>query len=56
MNQAVLHRYQELSTLLTSAIEATAIVLKAGEQYDQSIAGNFYNNAYYENLKSELIH
>ncbi len=55
MNQAVFHRYQELSTLLTSAIEGTASVLKAGEQYDQSIAGNFYNNAYYEDLKSKLI-
>ncbi|WP_423802336.1 AAA family ATPase [Neobacillus sp. SAB-20_R2A] len=46
--------YHQLYVLLSSAIGETAQLLKAAEEYDQSITGVFHTSVYYEDLKSHL--
>lgn len=47
-------KYQKLSDLLSSAIEETSLLLKAAEEYDQSITGVFHTSSLYEDLKFHL--
>ncbi len=47
-------RYQKLADLLSSAIEETGSLLKAAEEYDQSITGVFHTSTYYEDLKLHM--
>ncbi|MFC4798920.1 AAA family ATPase [Neobacillus sp. GCM10023253] len=46
--------YHQLYVLLSLAIEETASLLKAAEEYDQSITGVFHTSVYYEDLKNHL--
>jgi SpoVK/Ycf46/Vps4 family AAA+-type ATPase len=47
-------QYQKLSLLLTSAIDAVVNLLKAAEDYDESITGVFHTAVHYEDLKNQL--
>ncbi|NRD79606.1 AAA family ATPase [Bacillus sp. BRMEA1] len=50
-DQALFNKYQDLYELLRDAIEATASLLKAVEEYEQSIIGVFHTSTYLDNLK-----
>ncbi|MFJ7726299.1 AAA family ATPase [Neobacillus sp. NPDC097160] len=54
VNNELFQRYQKLDDLLTSAIEETSSLLKAAEEYDQSITGVFHTSTYYEELKLHM--
>jgi SpoVK/Ycf46/Vps4 family AAA+-type ATPase len=47
--------YQRLYGLLTSARDAVVNLLKAAEDYDESITGVFHTAIHYEDLKSQLM-
>ncbi|PLS09511.1 AAA family ATPase [Neobacillus cucumis] len=50
----LLERYEKLSELLSTAIEETASLLKAAEEYNQSITGVFHTSTYYDDLKLHM--
>ncbi|PFN96139.1 stage V sporulation protein K [Bacillus sp. AFS076308] len=50
----LLQRYERLSELLSSAIEETGSLLKAAEEYNQSITGVFHTSTYYDDLKLHM--
>jgi SpoVK/Ycf46/Vps4 family AAA+-type ATPase len=47
-------RYQKLVQLLSTAIDVVVNLLKAAEDYDESITGVFHTAIYYEDLKAQL--
>lgn len=53
-NKEVFHKYNHLYGLFSSAIDETGSLLKAVEEYDQSITGVFHTSTYYDDLKSHL--
>jgi SpoVK/Ycf46/Vps4 family AAA+-type ATPase len=53
-NKDLFQKYHHLHGLLTSAIEETGSLLKAAEEYDQSITGVFHTSTYYDELKLHL--
>ncbi|MBO0960171.1 AAA family ATPase [Neobacillus sp. MM2021_6] len=54
VNNDLFKKYQKLSDLLFSAIEETRSLLKAAEEYDQSITGVFHTSTYYDDLKLHM--
>ncbi|WHY80126.1 AAA family ATPase [Neobacillus sp. WH10] len=54
VNNDLFQRHQKLADLLSSAIEETKNLLKAAEEYDQSITGVFHTSTYYEELKLHM--
>jgi SpoVK/Ycf46/Vps4 family AAA+-type ATPase len=54
VNQELFLMYQKLSDLLSTAIEETGRLLKASEEYEQSITGVFHTSTFYEDLKLHL--
>jgi SpoVK/Ycf46/Vps4 family AAA+-type ATPase len=55
VQQDVLSLYQQLTTLFSSAMEAVAYLLKAAEDYDESITGVFHTAIHFEELKKYLV-
>ncbi|MFJ5718178.1 AAA family ATPase [Neobacillus sp. NPDC093127] len=53
-NQEAYLTYQQLHDLLVEANEETNSLLKAAEEYDQSITGVFHTSTFYEELKLHL--
>ncbi|EKN65497.1 stage V sporulation protein K [Neobacillus bataviensis LMG 21833] len=51
VNNDLFKRFQKLADLLSLAIEETTSLLKAAEEYDQSITGVFHTSTYYDDLK-----
>lgn len=47
--------YHKLSAILEKAIEETALLLKASEEYEQSISGVFHTSTYYTDMKKHLM-
>ncbi|MDN3015937.1 AAA family ATPase [Paenibacillus sp. BSR1-1] len=47
-------KYQMLFELLSAAIAETVSLLKAAEEYDQSITGVFHTSTFYDDLKAHL--
>ncbi|MCM3708708.1 MULTISPECIES: AAA family ATPase [Cytobacillus] len=47
--------YRKLTEILEKAIEVTAFLLKASEEYEQSISGVFHTSTYYTDMKNHLI-
>ncbi|HEY2421825.1 MAG TPA: AAA family ATPase [Neobacillus sp.] len=54
-NKDVFNRFQKLANLLTTAVETTVKLLKAANEYDQSITGVFHTSTYYDDVKSQLV-
>ncbi|WP_420490014.1 AAA family ATPase [Neobacillus vireti] len=50
----LLTRYDVLAQLLSNAIEETGSLLKAAEEYNQSITGVFHTSTYYDDLKEHM--
>lgn len=48
------HIHEKMIFLLEEVIEETALLLKASEEYDQSIAGVFYTSTYYSDMKKHV--
>ncbi|MBN8199996.1 MULTISPECIES: AAA family ATPase [Bacillaceae] len=46
--------YRKLTEILEKAIEETAFLLKAAEEYEQSISGVFHTSTYYTDMKKHL--
>ncbi|MEH6988456.1 AAA family ATPase [Cytobacillus firmus] len=46
--------YRKLTEILDKAIEETAFLLKASEEYEQSISGVFHTSTYYTDMKNHL--
>ncbi|WHY63903.1 AAA family ATPase [Cytobacillus firmus] len=46
--------YRKLAEILEKAIEETALLLKASEEYEQSISGVFHTSTYYTDMKNHL--
>ncbi|MCM3691260.1 AAA family ATPase [Neobacillus niacini] len=53
-NEPLSLQYKKLSDLLTTAIEVNGNLLKAAEEYEESIKGVFHTATYYEDLKLHL--
>ncbi|WP_223590894.1 AAA family ATPase [Neobacillus bataviensis] len=53
-DHTIIAKYQMLFELLSSAITETVSLLKAAEEYDQSITGVFHTSTFYDDLKSHL--
>jgi SpoVK/Ycf46/Vps4 family AAA+-type ATPase len=47
-------QYEKLADLLLTAIEETGSLLKAAEEYNQSITGVFHTSTYYDDLKLHM--
>ncbi|MCM2532522.1 ATP-binding protein [Neobacillus pocheonensis] len=54
VNKDLYAQNKKLADLLASAIETTVNLLKAAEEYEQSIIGVFHTSTYYEDLKTQL--
>lgn len=54
--QDIFQKYNHLYELFSSAIDETGRLLKAVEEYDQSITGVFHTSTYYDDLKVHLSH
>ncbi|MDQ0200023.1 AAA family ATPase [Neobacillus ginsengisoli] len=54
VNKDLYAQNKKRADLLSSAIETTVSLLKAAEEYEQSITGVFHTSTYYEDLKSNL--
>ncbi|GHH99104.1 AAA family ATPase [Neobacillus kokaensis] len=54
MDQELFKKLQQLHDLLSNIIGETGKLLKAAEEYEQSIIGVFHTAVYYENLKHHL--
>src|SRR4051812_42820188 len=50
----LLHQYEKLAELLSTSIEETGSLLKAAEEYNQSITGVFHTSTYYDDLKLHM--
>ena len=50
----LLTRYEGLAQLLSTAIEETGSLLKAAEEYNESITGVFHTSTYYDDLKVHM--
>ncbi|WP_282171413.1 AAA family ATPase [Cytobacillus firmus] len=46
--------YRKLAEILEKAIEETVLLLKASEEYEQSISGVFHTSTYYTDMKNHL--
>ncbi|WP_066399266.1 AAA family ATPase [Cytobacillus horneckiae] len=46
--------YEKMISLVETVTEETVLLLKASEEYDQSIAGMFYTSTYYSEMKMHL--
>ena len=46
--------YRKLAEILEKAIKETALLLKASEEYEQSISGVFHTSTYYTDMKNHL--
>ncbi|MFJ5762174.1 AAA family ATPase [Neobacillus sp. NPDC093182] len=53
-NTPLFNQYKELTELLTNAIEVSGNLLKAAEEYEESIKGVFHTATYYDDLKLHL--
>ncbi|NWQ43791.1 AAA family ATPase [Bacillus sp. EB106-08-02-XG196] len=53
-NEPLSLQYKKLADLLTAAIEVNGNLLKAAEEYDESIKGVFHTATYYEDIKIHL--
>lgn len=53
-NEPLSLQYKKLGDLLTAAIEVNGNLLKAAEEYEESIKGVFHTATYYEDLKLHL--
>jgi SpoVK/Ycf46/Vps4 family AAA+-type ATPase len=53
-NEPLSLQYRKLADLLTAAIEVNGYLLKAAEEYEESIKGVFHTATYYEDLKLHL--
>lgn len=53
-NQDILDKYQLIEQLLNDAIHETSCLLKAAEDYEQSIIGVFHTSTYYDDLKKSM--
>jgi SpoVK/Ycf46/Vps4 family AAA+-type ATPase len=53
-NESLSLQYKKLADLLTAAIEVNGNLLKAAEEYEESIKGVFHTATYYEDLKLHL--
>lgn len=53
-NEPLSLQYKKLLDLLTAAIEVNGNLLKAAEEYEESIKGVFHTATYYEDLKLHL--
>ncbi|MBY0096085.1 AAA family ATPase [Mesobacillus maritimus] len=49
-------QYQVLTSLLEEAVKEAASLLKAAEEYEQSISGVFHTSVHYEEMKLRLKH
>ncbi|WP_251550624.1 AAA family ATPase [Neobacillus muris] len=54
LGKEIFQQYQQLYELLASAIEETGKLLKASEDYEESIIGVFHTSAYMDDLKLHL--
>ncbi|MCM3116346.1 AAA family ATPase [Neobacillus sp. MER 74] len=52
--KVVYQRYNQMFELYSAAIDETGRLLKAVEEYDQSITGVFHTSTYYDDLKLHL--
>ncbi|MEH7097761.1 AAA family ATPase [Neobacillus vireti] len=50
----LLQQYKKLADLLSASIEETGSLLKAAEEYNQSITGVFHTSTYYDDLKLHM--
>ncbi|WP_139311241.1 AAA family ATPase [Bacillus sp. MRMR6] len=53
-NQQLLHQYEILSEQLSSIVEVVVNLLKAAEEYEESIIGVFHTSTYFDQLKTQL--
>lgn len=53
-NTPLFNQYKDLTELLTNAIEVSGNLLKAAEEYEESIKGVFHTATYYDDLKLHL--
>lgn len=53
-NTPLFTQYKDLTELLTNAIEVSGNLLKAAEEYEESIKGVFHTATYYDDLKIHL--
>ncbi|MBT2655973.1 AAA family ATPase [Bacillus sp. ISL-18] len=53
-NKDLLQQYEKLADLLSTSIEETGSLLKAAEEYNQSITGVFHTSTYYDDLKLHM--
>jgi SpoVK/Ycf46/Vps4 family AAA+-type ATPase len=54
-NQPILLIYEHLSRLLSDAIEESIVLLKAAEEFEESIMSLFYSPTSFQDLKHQLI-
>jgi SpoVK/Ycf46/Vps4 family AAA+-type ATPase len=54
-SEALHIQYRKLLELLESTVSAVGQLLKAAEEYDQSIIGVFHTSTYYEDLKLQMV-
>ena len=53
-NQGIQNKYQILYNLYEDSVKTVVNLLKAAEEYDESITGVFHTSTYYEDLKFQL--
>jgi SpoVK/Ycf46/Vps4 family AAA+-type ATPase len=53
-NTALFNQYKDLIELLSTGIEVSGHLLKAAEEYEESIKGVFHTATYYDDLKLQL--
>lgn len=53
-NTPLFNEYKDLTELLTNAIEVSGNLLKAAEEYEESIKGVFHTATYFDDLKLHL--
>jgi SpoVK/Ycf46/Vps4 family AAA+-type ATPase len=53
-NTSIFNQYKNLIELLSNAIEVSGHLLKAAEEYEESIKGVFHTATYYDDLKLHL--
>jgi SpoVK/Ycf46/Vps4 family AAA+-type ATPase len=53
-NKQLFHQYELLSNQLAAMVEVVVNLLKAAEEYEESIIGVFHTSTYYDQLKTQL--
>jgi SpoVK/Ycf46/Vps4 family AAA+-type ATPase len=53
-NKQLFHQYKLLSNQLAAMVEVVVNLLKAAEEYEESIIGVFHTSTYYDQLKTQL--